>query len=144
MRIWSLHPKYLDTKGLVALWRETLLAKNVLEGKTKGYKNHPQLTRFQNSGNALACINQYLKVVYEESATRRYHFDSNKFDIQFAPIFLTVTKDQLEYEKNHLIKKLEVRDPERLSILLKESKIDTHPLFRIIEGDVEEWEKILK
>ena len=31
MRIWSLHPKYLDAKGVVALWRETLLAKNVLE-----------------------------------------------------------------------------------------------------------------
>jgi hypothetical protein len=33
MRIWSLHPKYLDSKGLVALWRESLLAKNVLRDK---------------------------------------------------------------------------------------------------------------
>jgi len=43
MRIWSLHPKYLDSKGMVALWREALLAKQVLLNKTKGYKNHPQL-----------------------------------------------------------------------------------------------------
>jgi len=46
MRIWSLHPKYLDTKGLVALWRDALLARHVLQGKTTGYKNHPQLNRF--------------------------------------------------------------------------------------------------
>jgi hypothetical protein len=47
MRIWSIHPKYLDIKGLVALWREALLAKHVLEGRTKGYRNHPQLDRFK-------------------------------------------------------------------------------------------------
>jgi len=46
MRIWSLHPKYLDAKGLVALWRDALLARHVLQGKTTGYKNHPQLNRF--------------------------------------------------------------------------------------------------
>ena len=51
MRIWSLHPRYLDAKGLVAVWRETLLAKHVLEGKTKGYKNHPQLNRFREVKN---------------------------------------------------------------------------------------------
>lgn len=37
MRLWSIHPRYLDTKGLVALWRETLLlAQAVLFGNTKG------------------------------------------------------------------------------------------------------------
>ena len=50
MRLWSVHPKYLDSKGLVALWREALLAKQVLEGGTKGYRNHPQLDRFKKSG----------------------------------------------------------------------------------------------
>lgn len=35
MRLWTLHPKYLDTKGLVALWREALLAQKVLQGKQK-------------------------------------------------------------------------------------------------------------
>ena len=43
MRLWSLHPKYLDKLGLLGLWRESLLAQKVLLGKTKGYKNHPQL-----------------------------------------------------------------------------------------------------
>jgi len=62
MRIWSLHPKYLDTKGLVELWRETLLAKHVLEGKTKGYKNHPQLNRFKIYSKPLEAINFYLNI----------------------------------------------------------------------------------
>ena len=43
MRLWSIHPRYLDSMGLVALWREALLAQAVLRGETKGYKFHPQL-----------------------------------------------------------------------------------------------------
>ena len=78
MRIWSLHPKYLDAKGLVALWRETLLAKHVLEGKTKGYKNHPQLDRFKNTEKPLDSVNYYLDIVYREAAERGYHFNKEK------------------------------------------------------------------
>jgi hypothetical protein len=33
MRLWSLHPEYLDANGLVALWREALLAQAFLQGK---------------------------------------------------------------------------------------------------------------
>jgi len=104
MRIWSLHPKYFDTKGIVALWRETLLAKNVLAGKTKGYKNHPQLLRFKNTKNPLDAINQYLAEVHEEATRRNYNFDRKKIDWNFKPTILTVTRGQIEYEKNHLLK----------------------------------------
>ena len=79
MRIWSLHPKYLDTKALVALWRETLLAKKVLEGKTIGYKNHPQLFRFKKSVVALDAINYYLQFVWIEAENRSYNFNKDKF-----------------------------------------------------------------
>ena len=113
MRIWSIDPKYLDTKGLVALWRETILAKNVLEGKTNGYKNHPQLIRFKNSANPLQGINQYLAAVYKESQTRGYHFNKDKFKIYNEPLTLTVTRRQIEYETQHLLKKLKTRDMER-------------------------------
>jgi hypothetical protein len=140
MRIWSIHPKYLDTKGLVALWRETLLAKTVLEKKTKGYKNHPQLTRFKSSSNPLKSINRYLAAVYEESLTHGYHFNKAKFNIYPEPFTLTVTRGQLEYETQHLLKKLKTRDIERYYRLLKETSIETHPLFKIIEGEIEEWE----
>jgi hypothetical protein len=57
MRLWSLHLKYLDRIGLIACWREGLLAKAVLEGKTKGYTHHPQLIRFQTSPHPLHTIN---------------------------------------------------------------------------------------
>ncbi len=46
MRLWLIPPKYLDCKGLVALWREGFLAKKVLSNQTRGYKNYPQLLRF--------------------------------------------------------------------------------------------------
>ena len=140
MRIWSIHPKYLDTKGLVALWRETLLAKNVLNEKTKGYKNHPQLTRFRNSDNPLHSINQYLASVYKESLERGHHFNKEKFNILHESTTLTVTLGQIEYETQHLLKKLKLRDSERYYRLLKETIIESHPLFKIINGDKEEWE----
>lgn len=140
MRIWSLHPKYLDTKGLVALWRETLLSKNVLEDKTKGYKNHPQLTRFKNSDNPLQGINQYLEAVYQESVTRGYHFNKDKCNFCHELLNLTVTRRQIEYELQHLLKKLKTRDIERYHRLLKETNIEPHPLFKIIDGEIEGWE----
>lgn len=47
MRLWTVHPRYLGAKGLVAAWREALLAQKVLAGRTRGYRAHPQLRRFQ-------------------------------------------------------------------------------------------------
>jgi hypothetical protein len=37
MRLWTLHPRYLDSQGLVALWREGLLAQAVLRNRTRGF-----------------------------------------------------------------------------------------------------------
>lgn len=140
MRIWSLHPKYLDTKGLLALWRETLLAKHVLEGKTKGYKNHPQLYRFKQMKHPLHAINHYLSEVYKEAASRNYRFDKSKIDKDFQPVKMTVTEGQLEYEKKHLLQKLEIRDRVRFEQLLQLRIIEPFPLFKITEGTVEHWE----
>ena len=140
MRIWSLHPKYLDSKGLVALWRETLLAKHVLEGTTKGYKNHPQLNRFKASKNPLDCINQYLDMVHKEAVKRGYKFNRNKFDENYRSSILTVTDGQLEYETEHLLKKLKKRDKAYFEKMLKISSPETHPLFKTVKGDIEDWE----
>lgn len=142
MRIWSLHPKYLDTKGLVALWRETLLAKHVLEGKTKGYKNHPQLDRFKKTDNPVANINQYLKSVYNEALTRNYNFDKEKINWNLNAASMTVTKGQLLYETGHLLNKLKVRDEAKFRELSDIDIPETHPLFMEIDGDVEDWELI--
>jgi len=140
MRIWSIHPKYLDVKGLVALWRETLLAKKVLLGETRGYKNHPQLIRFTNADHTLDSIDQYLEAVYEESVKRGYHFNKEKINYNFKPTKISVTKGQIQYEREHLLKKLEIRDQEKFYKLSQETEIEQHPLFHIIEGEIEEWE----
>ena len=72
MRLWTVHPSYLDARGLVALWREALLAQKVLLGKTKGYKAHPQLARFREAGDPVAVIASYLAAVHQEAAARGY------------------------------------------------------------------------
>jgi hypothetical protein len=140
MRLWSLHPKYLDTKGLVALWREALLAKKVLAGNTKGYKQHPQLERFKEAENALDSINQYLQSVLEEAIARNYLFDARKIENPHTKNKLTVTKGQLEFERKHLLAKLEKRDPVKHSEIIKINTLLPHPLFEVIEGGVEKWE----
>ena len=142
MRIWSVHPKYLDAKGIVALWRETLLAKNVLEGNTKGYKNHPQLNRFKAEENPLEAINQYLAEVWDEATRRGYNFDRNKIDFDFQKIKIDVTLGQLQYEFNHLLKKLEQRDPERYKQFEKLKMVDCAEIFDVKEGEIEKWEII--
>lgn len=144
MRIWSLHPKYLDSKGLVALWRETLLAKHVLEGKTKGYKNHPQLNRFKKAKYPLDLINQYLSEVYNEALKRNYNFDKQKINWTFKKSKVPVTTGQVNYEAEHLLHKLEIRDYDKYKELKLISKFDNHPIFKLVEGEIEEWEIITK
>jgi hypothetical protein len=142
MRLWSLHPKYLDSKGLVALWREALLAKHVLEGKTTAYKNHPQLTRFKTTENPIDAINQYLFHVHHEAIRRKYSFNEEKFNLKFKAFKLSLTNQQLNFEKIHLLSKLQTRDPEKFLELQNVKKTETHPLFEIIRGEIEKWEII--
>ncbi|UTB32969.1 MAG: pyrimidine dimer DNA glycosylase/endonuclease V [Methanobacterium sp. ERen5] len=140
MRLWSLHPKYLDSKGLVALWREGLLARKVLLGKTKGYKNHPQLIRFKNHKNPINAIDTYLINVYLESKLRNYHFNRSKIGNKFTEELLDVTETQLIYELEHLRIKLETRDHDRYLELKNITIPDPNPFFIMVDGDIETWE----
>lgn len=139
MRIWSLHPKYLDAKGLVALWRETLLAKHVLEGKTKGYKNHPQLHRFKCCRNPLNAINYYLSEVCMEASKRGYNFDTGKIG-PCRKVKMKVTRGQVEYEMKHLKRKLRARDPQKFKEIAALKTYGVHPLFKVVKGPVADWE----
>jgi hypothetical protein len=141
MRIWSVHPKYLDTKGLVALWRETLLAKHVLEGNTKGYRNHPQLSRFRSAENPINSINLYLSIVYNEAIKREFNFDKNKISWNFYPVKINVTKEQMKFETTHLLNKLKIRDKKKYNELSETELLDPNPVFCLIDGEIEEWEK---
>ena len=144
MRLWSLHPKYLDTKGLVALWREGLLAQNVLAGNTKGYRNHPQLTLFKEHEKPLEAIGSYLLSVYKEAVQRRYKFNRDKIlTSNDNTSVIQVTDGQLKFEVEYLGNKLRKRDPERLKLIQEIATTpDQHPLFEIIEGKIANWERI--
>jgi len=139
MRLWSLHPRYLDGKGLLALWREGLLAKKVLENKTKGYKNHPQLKRFRRCQNPLHAINFYLTEIYREAELRGYTFNREKIRWTTQAERIAVTEGQLLYELNHLRKKLKNRAHAPRHDLPE--SVDPHPLFTVIAGAIEEWER---
>ena len=142
MRLWTLHPKYLDAKGIVALWREALLAQKVLQGATKGYKHHPQLLRFSKTKNPPAALATYLKAVHEESVRRDYNFDAAKIGAQLSRGKIRETRGQLLYEWRHLKRKLKRRDPKRLRELASVKIPAPHPLFKIVPGEVREWEKV--
>lgn len=140
MRLWSLHPKYLDAKGLVALWREALLAKHVLEGKTKGYRHHPQLKRFQELAQPQNAICEYLAEIAREADVRNYNFDKRKIGRTKAVRKISVTSGQLNFEYRHLLSKLKKRDRTRFEKIKRLKRIQTHPLFQSRTGEIENWE----
>lgn len=142
MRIWSLHPVYLDRQGLVACWRETLLSQAVLAGRTRGYAAHPQLERFRAAPEPSSAIGAYLSALADEADQRGYRFDRSRIDTAGeAQPALTVAEGQLALEWAHLRAKLAVRTPEMLSRWADVPLPDPHPLFRVVDGPVASWER---
>lgn len=147
MRLWSLHPKYLDTKGLTALWRESLLAQHVLAGKTRGYRHHPQLLRFSAHPEPRLALAVYLTEIWREAERRGYRFDKAKI-MEFSLADYTrvgrinVQREQLHYELRWLCHKLKQRDASRHEHIAGIPAPDCHPFFEIIEGPIESWEKL--
>lgn len=142
MRIWSIHPKYLDPPGLLGLWREGLLAQKVLCGLTKGYRNHPQLIRFRRHRDAASCVAQYLKSIYDEALRRGYRFDRNRILPGDGAIRVTVTRGQLLYEWRHLQRKLAMRNPKWYKQWCLVTTPQAHPLFVVVPGRIEAWERV--
>jgi hypothetical protein len=141
MRLWSLHPKHLDRKDLLALWREGLLALAVVRGKTRGYRHHPQLVRFTSCRNPPAVLQRYLLAVYEEAQARGYSFDRSKLGTPHTRARIAVSRGQIDYEWRHLLGKLWRRDRKRW-LLAKNTLPIAHPIFRLVAGPVEPWEKV--
>ena len=140
MRLWSLHPRLLDRAALVACWREGLLAQAVLLGRTKGYRHHPQLTRFRALEDPAGGVAAYLESLLTAAGRRGYAFDASR--ITAAPsrdVTIPVTTGQLAYELEHLRAKVTVRAPAWLPVL---DRAEAHPLFRVVDGEVEAWEVV--
>lgn len=144
MRLWTIHPAYLDSKGLVAAWREGLLAQKALEGETKGYANHPQLLRFKGSGDPLRSISLYLECLRTEAIARRYDFDASRIR-HLDPAYrarIGVNAGQVAYELELLRSKLERRDPAALARLEGVAEVRLNEAFEEREGGIEAWEKV--
>jgi hypothetical protein len=139
MRLWSIHPQYLDAKGLVALWREGLLAQAVLAGGTRGYRNHPQLERFRDHRGTIAV---YLHHIAVEAESRGYKFDRAKLPAISAAMPVEVSDGQLQFEWQHLLAKLRRRDPARYRRFANITDPLPHPFFIVVPGSVAAWEKV--
>lgn len=140
MRIWSVHPEYLDARGLVSLWREALLAQAVLRGATRGYRHHPELARFRRRRSPAGAIADYLRHVHAEALVRGYRFNRYLIGPARTTARIRVTRGQLEHEWAHLRAKLGQRDPERAARCEAVALPAPHPLFRVVPGAVEAWE----
>lgn len=141
MRLWSLHPRYLDAKGLVALWREALLAQAVLRGETKGYRNHPQLDRFKKLADPAAALARYLQDVHAEATRRGYRFDGSKIHAVDEAAVIAVANGQLDYEWEHLRKKLQTRSPADFEKIALLAGPELHPMFTLQPGPIADWER---
>lgn len=141
MRLWSLHPRHLDPQGLVAVWREALLAKAVLRGETRGYTHHPQLDRFRAHPSPRLAINAYLAAVHSEAGLRGYSFDRSKIGPVRTVEPIIVTLGQLGFEWDHLLGKLSVRSPRLFARLRTQGNPVCHPLFLPCPGPVASWER---
>lgn len=141
MRLWVLHPRHLDAKGLVALWREGLLAQALLRGETRGYRHHPQLLRFREQPEPVAFIAEYLRAVHAESIDRGYRFDATKIAPASTSGRITVPQGQVGFEWRHLLEKLEARAPKWHASQVREQVPGIHPLFRVAPGGIAPWER---
>lgn len=143
MRLWSLHPSYLDRQGLTAGWREALLAQAVLAGRTKGYRSHPQLARFRAATDPLASIGGFLVGIADEADRRGYRYDRARIITPTDPpaVAIEVTDGQLGYEWEHLLAKLRQRSPQVAEEHAGVTVPRPHPCFRQVRGPVAEWER---
>ena len=141
MRLWTLDPRHLDAKGLVALWREGLLARKVLAGRTVGYRHHPQLSRFRAHPDPLAAIDTYLDHVEREADRRGYAFDRRKLGRRRTSRRIAETSGQVAVEWAHLRRKLRARDADAWRRARSTGGPAVHPLFRVVAGAARAWEK---
>jgi hypothetical protein len=143
MRLWTFHPKYLDRKGLLGLWRECCTAKSALT-RCKGYRNHPQLMRFKATGEPLRALCRYMISVFDEGIRRGYRMNSSLIpDVDPIREMLPVTSGQLQYELDWIRHKLAVRSPGFLGGLADSvGDVRLHDLFYVVPGDIEEWERV--
>lgn len=157
MRLWSINPRFLDTAGLGAAWREgggarTSLRKRLdarAAGKTPtGYAAHAQLVRFEAHADPMAALDSYLHAICDEADARGYRYNRSKLTARADVAPVPVTRGQLDFEAAHLLRKIPARHrvqvgaAERLAGAIERGAVTAHPLFVIVNGGIEEWERV--
>lgn len=152
-RLWSLHPGYLDQKGLGACWKEAKGAQTSLMNPDAGGQQHSALIRFRAHHDPVGAIGAYMRSLWVEAALRRnYRYNykliaqpnppSEVYETNFA---MPVTKGQVQYEAEFLREKINKRDGLPRLYLPSPNTLEAirlHPLFYMVEGDVEDWERV--
>jgi hypothetical protein len=72
--------------------------------------------------------------VWQEANSRNYKFDESKFESIQQIENIDVFKGQVNFEKNHLLNKLEQRDKNKYDEIAEIIDIKIHPLFNLIDG----------
>ena len=125
----------------MAAWREALLAKAVLQNRTRGYRAHPQLIRFREHPRPIGAINTSLAGLLAEGARRGYRFDARKLRGPRTRVPIAVTDGQIRFEWTHLLRKLRVRAPDHYRAARRETP-QVHVLFAVTAGPVASWEAV--
>lgn len=149
MRIWSFHPKYLDKQGLSRAINEGIAGNKALRKTGEGYppswEKHSQLERFKTTAIPGIYSQLYLDRLF------MIKYNSWMLETNQEPFFddienpypkLKVTIGQLKYEWQRYLKKISKRSPKLYEELKSIELPEPHPLFNIIDGDVESWEKV--
>ncbi|GAB3615525.1 pyrimidine dimer DNA glycosylase/endonuclease V [Okibacterium endophyticum] len=137
-----MHPRYFDRQALTACWREALLAQAVIDDLSRGYSRHPQLERFRAQPEPAAAVGAFLGGILAEADARGYSFAGGKIRVpgENAPT-IAVTDGQLDYEWALLSERMAVRSPRVAERWTHVRLPAPHPLFHVVPGPVERWER---
>ena len=104
---------------------------------------HPQLMRFRAHPTPVAAVNRYLLELYVEATKRGYAFDKKKIGRSLSNRKILVTQGQAEYELSHLKRKLRKRNHIKYLEIRTVKTPALHPLFKMVKGGIETWERIV-
>lgn len=145
MRIWSLHPKYLDKKELIDSWNDGLRTIGILTRNHQGSIFRPELSRFRSQSEPIIAVEKYLLSIANEAKRRGYMVDIRK--LPSIPVVVShkipVSSGQIEYEWRQLMHVLAGRSPGFLRRIEYSPSHDINPIFYKRPGhDIETWEKL--
>ena len=142
MRLWSLHPRYLDPKGLVALWREALARPGRAPGAIPGdIATIPSCSDSARSPLRVAASPSTFGPCTRNRSSEATASTGARLCTGGTVARVDVTRGQLDFEWRHLLAKLEKRNPPVLEALQNTGDPAPHPLFRVVPGAIEEWER---